>query len=70
MMLEKVSFGKHKGKAFEEVMLKDPQDIVWMYVNVAKNWVDLDHTLTHWLKTKEYFWKMAQEKRSETSWFD
>ena len=70
MMLEKVSFGKHKNKTFEEVMIKDPQDMVWMYVNVAKNWLDLDHTLTHWLKTKEYFWKMAQEKRNESSWFD
>jgi len=70
MMLEKVSFGKHKNKTFEEVMIKDPNDMVWMYVNVAKNWLDLDHTLTHWLKTKEYFWKMAQEKRNESSWFD
>ena len=70
IMLEKVSFGKYKGKTFEEVMLKDPNDMVWMYVNVAKNWVDLDHTLTHWLKTKEYFWKIAQEKRSKSAWFD
>ena len=70
MMLEKVSFGKHKGKTFEEVMLKDSNDMVWMYVNMAKNWVDLDHTLTHWLKTKEYFWKMAQEKRNGSAWFD
>ncbi len=70
MMLEKISFGKYKNKTFEEVMLKNPLDMVWMYVNVAKNWVDLDHTLTHWLKTKEYYWKMAQEKRKESSWLD
>ena len=72
IMMEKVSFGKHKGKTFEEVMTKDPQDMVWMYVNVAKTWLDLDHTLTHWLKTKEYFWKQAQKERnkSESSWFD
>jgi hypothetical protein len=70
MMLEKISFGKHKNKTFEEVMLKDPNDMVWMYVNVAKNWLDLDHTLEHWLKTKEYFWKIAQDKRSESAWFD
>ncbi len=69
MMLEKISFGKHKNKSFEEVMFQDPLDMVWMYVNVAKDWIDLDHTLTHWLKTKEYYWKMAQEQRKEMSWF-
>jgi len=70
MMLEKVSFGKHKNKTFEEVMMKDPQDMVWMYVNVAKNWLDLDHTLTHWLKTKDFFWKKAQEERKNMVYFD
>ncbi len=70
MMLEKISFGKHKNKSFEEVLVKDPLDLVWMYVNVASDWKDLDHTLTHWLKTKEYFWKMAQKERKEKIWFD
>jgi hypothetical protein len=51
-------------------MIKDPHDMVWMYVNVAKNWLDLDHTLTHWLKTKEYFWKKAQEERNNMVYFD
>ena len=70
MMLEKISFGKYKNKTFEEVMQKDPQDMVWMYVNVAKTWEDLDHTLEYWLKTKEYYWKMAQKQRSKSAWFD
>ena len=70
IMLEKISFGKHKNKSFEEVMIQDPLDMVWMYVNVASDWIDLDHTLTHWLKTKEYYWKMGQEQRKNLSWFD
>ena len=70
MMLEKVSFGKHKNKSFEEVMVHDPLDMVWMYVNVSKDWMDLEYTLTHWLKTKEYFWKKAQEERKNIVYFD
>ena len=70
MMLEKISFGKHKNKSFEEVMLKDPLDMVWMYVNVSRDWMDLEYTLTHWLKTKEYFWKKAQEERNDMAYFD
>ncbi len=64
-MLEKITFGKHKNKTFEAVMQKDPLDMVWMYVNVAPDWEDLDYTLTYWLKTKEYFWKKAQKERKE-----
>ena len=70
MMLEKISFGKHKNKSFEEVMLQDPLDMVWMYVNVSKDWMDLEYTLTHWLKTKEFFWKKAQEERKNAVYFD
>jgi len=69
MLLEKITFGKYKNKSFEEVMLKDPLDLVWMYVNVAKDWEDLDFTLTHWLKTKEYFWKKAVKEREENSFY-
>ena len=70
MLLEKISFGKHKNKSFEEVMLHDPSDMVWMYVNVSKDWMDLEYTLTHWLKTKEYFWKKAQEERKSIVYFE
>ena len=70
MMLEIISFGKHKNKSFEEVMIQDPLDMVWMYVNVSKDWMDLEYTLTHWLKTKEFFWKKAQEERKNTVYFD
>ena len=70
MMLEKISFGKHKNKSFEEVMLQDPLDMVWMYVNVSKDWMDLEYTLTHWLKTKEFFWKKAREERKNMVYFD
>jgi hypothetical protein len=70
MLLEKISFGRYKNKTFEEVMTKDPQDMVWMYVNVSKDWMDLDHTLEHWLKTKEYFWKKAQKERKNMVYFD
>ena len=70
MMLEIISFGKHKNKSFEEVMIQDPLDMVWMYVNVSKDWMDLEYTLTHWLKTKEFFWKKAQEERKNAVYFD
>ena len=65
MMLEKITFGKHKNRTFEAVMEKEPLDMVWMYVNVAPDWEDLEFTLEHWLKTKEYFWKKAQKEREE-----
>ena len=68
-MMEKISFGKHKNKSFEEVMIHDPLDLVWMYVNVSKEWMDLEYTLTHWLKTKNYFWKKAQEERKNIAYF-
>jgi len=56
--------------SFEEVFNDDPSDLVWMYVNVARDWDDLDHTLTYWLKKKEFYWKQAQEQVSNLSWFD
>ena len=65
MMLEKITFGKQKGKSFEEVFEKSPLDLVWMYVNMAHDWADLDHTLTYWLKQKEFFWNKAQKERKE-----
>ncbi len=66
MLLEKITFGKYKGKSFEEMFDKIPLDFVWMYVNMAPTWRDLDFTLTHWLKQKEFFWKKAQQERKET----
>lgn len=69
MLLEKITFGKYKNKSFEELMLSDPLDMVWMYVNIAKDWEDLDFTLTHWLKTKEYFWKKALKERKENDFY-
>ena len=65
MLLEKITFGKHKGKSFEEVFEKSPEDLVWAYVNMAKDWPDLEFTLEHWLKQKEYFWKKAEKERKE-----
>lgn len=66
LLLEIISFGKYKNKTYEEVFLKDPLDFVWMYVNLAPDWIDLEYTLTHWLKTKEHFFKKAQEERKVT----
>ena len=63
MMLEKITFGKHKGKSFEEVFQKSPIDLVGMYANMAHDWPDLDFTLSYWLKQKDFFWKKAQEER-------
>lgn len=65
MLLEKITFGKYKNKSFEEVLLKEPLDLVWMYTTIATDWPDLEFTLEHWLKTKEYFWKKAQKERAE-----
>jgi len=65
MMLEKITFGKYKGKSFEEMFEKVPLDFVWMYVNMAPEWPDLEFTLAYWLKQKEYFWKKAQKERAE-----
>ena len=31
ILLEKVGFGLHKNRNFEEVMEEDPLDMVWMY---------------------------------------
>ncbi len=55
----------YDNKTFEEVLIKEPLDLVWMYVNVAKEWADLEYTLTYWLKTKEYFLKRAKKERQE-----
>ncbi len=65
IMLETISFGRYKNKTFEDVWKSDPHDFVWMYANVAKDWEDLDFTLMHWLKTKDYFWKKAQKEREQ-----
>ena len=65
MMLEKITFGKHKGKSFQTLFEKSPLDLVWMYGNMAHDWPDLDYTLEHWLKQKEFFWTKAQKERKE-----
>ena len=65
MMLEKITFGKYKGKSFEEVFQKSPLDLVWMYANMAQDWPDLDFTLAYWLKQKAFFWQKAQDERKE-----
>ncbi len=65
MMLEKITFGKYKGKSFEEIFQKSPLDLVWMYSNMASDWSDLDFTLSFWLKQKEFFWKKAQAERKD-----
>jgi len=72
ILLEKITFGKYKNKdiTFEELFATDPGDFVWMYNNLAKTWPDLEYTVKHWLKTDPHYWKIAQEKRKESSWFD
>lgn len=65
MLLEKITFGKYRGKSYEEVFLKEPLDLVWMYVHMSKEWPDLEYTLSHWLQKKAYFWKKAQQDREE-----
>ncbi len=65
MMLEKITFGRYKGKSFEEVFEADPSVLVGMYGGIARDWDDLDHTLRHWLKQNDYFWREAQKKRAE-----
>ena len=65
MMLEKITFGKHKGNSFEAVFEKEPLALVWMYVNMARDWPDLEYTTAHWLKQKAFFWEKAQKEREE-----
>jgi len=65
MLLEKITFGRYKGKRFEEVFASDPLALVGMYSGIARDWEDLDYTLRHWLQKKDYFWKQAQKKREE-----
>jgi len=66
LLLERITFGKHKGKTFKEVFETNPLDLVWAYANIAKDWEDLDYTLEYWLKQKEYFWKKAKEERRKS----
>ncbi len=63
MLLEKVTFGKHKGKSFQELFEKHPDDLVWIYANMTSDWPDLEYTAAHWLQQKEYFWKKAQKEK-------
>jgi len=65
MLLEKITFGKHKNKSFEEIFTKEPLTLVWMYNTVAIDWPDLEFTLEYWLKSKEYFWKKATKERED-----
>jgi len=67
LLLEVISFGKYKNKTFEEIFKTDPLDFVWMYVNLAQEWVDLEYTLTHWLKTKKYLLDRAIKERRDVS---
>ena len=63
LLLEIISFGRYKNKSFEEVFSTDPLDFVWMYVNMAQDWVDLEYTLTYWLKTKKHLLERAKKER-------
>ena len=65
MLLEKITFGKFKGKSFQEVFEKEPAELVWMYANMTSDWSDLEYTLAHWLKQREYFWEKAQKEKKE-----
>ena len=65
LLLEVISFGKYKNKTFEEIFKTDPLDLVWMYVNLAHDWVDLEYTLIYWLKTKKYLLERAKKERRE-----
>ncbi|WP_353662006.1 exonuclease domain-containing protein [Hydrogenimonas sp. SS33] len=69
MMLEKITFGKFKGKRFEEVFEKEPGALVWMYANMTEDWDDLEYTLRHWLQKKPFFWKQAQEEKKKLTIF-
>ncbi len=65
MMLEKITFGRDKGKSFAEVFEKNPGALVWMYAHMAREWPDLEYTTAHWLKQNAYFWEQAQNARRE-----
>ena len=65
MLLDKITFGKYNNKAFEEILLKDPLELVWMYNTIALDWIDLEYTLAYWLKTKDFYWQKAQQERKE-----
>lgn len=64
-LMETIPFGKYKNKTFEEIFLKDPNDFIWMYVNIARDWEDLEYTLIHWLETKPKLLKRAENERKE-----
>ncbi|MDF1875673.1 3'-5' exonuclease [Sulfurimonas sp. SAG-AH-194-I05] len=65
LLLEVISFGKYKNKTFEEIFKTDPLDFVWMYVNLAQDWMDLEYTLTYWLRTKEHLFARAKQERGK-----
>ncbi|WP_456451848.1 3'-5' exonuclease [Hydrogenimonas sp.] len=69
MVMEKVTFGRFKGKRFEALLHDNPDVLVWMYVHIAPEWEDLHHTLEHWLKKREYFYKKARKEREENERF-
>ncbi len=70
VLLEKITFGKYKNKnlTFEELFATDPNDFVWMYNHIARDWSDLEHTVEHWLKTNPRYWKEALEGRKKVLW--
>ncbi len=67
MLLEKISFGRHKGKSFKSVFNSDPLDLVWMYANMTDDWIDLEHTLGYWLRQKPYFWNKARKEKEDAA---
>ncbi|WP_201352599.1 3'-5' exonuclease [Hydrogenimonas urashimensis] len=69
MLLEKITFGKFKGRSFEEVFTKEPGALVWMYANMTDDWEDLEYTLRHWLEKKPFFWTQAQEEKKKVTIF-
>jgi len=70
VLMETLSFGKHKGKTFEALFETDPGYFVWMYTKMGKEWEDLEYTAAFWLKKNPHYWKMAQEERKKSSWLD
>ena len=70
VLMEKLPFGKHKDKTFEELFETDPGYFIWMYNKMGKDWEDLEYTAAHWLKKNPQLWKEAQEERKKSSWFD
>jgi len=70
VLMEKLPFGKHKGKSFEELFETDPGYFIWMYNKMGRDWEDLEYTAAHWLKKNPQLWKEAQEERKKSLWME